>query len=234
MTETPGRRLFDAYATRYDTELNKALAISGETTAYFAHERVRWLARRLTRYRGVVRQVMDFGCGTGSSVPVLVEALGATSGVGIDSSTGLLETARRAHQSERVRFMSLDEWTPCGEIDLAYCNGVFHHIPKADRAGALRYIYRALRPGAVFSFWENNPWNPGTRYVMRQTPFDRDAEPLSPITARRLLKAGGFRPLETTFIFVFPRLLRRLRPVEPFLSRVPLGAQYHILCSRPD
>jgi hypothetical protein len=27
-------------------------------------------------------------------------------------------------------------------------------------AAAVDYVYRSLRPGGLFAFWENNPWNP--------------------------------------------------------------------------
>jgi hypothetical protein len=89
-----------------------------------------------------------------------------------------------------------------------------------------------LRPGAIFAFWENNPWNPGTRYVMRRVPFDRDAVTLSPPEARRWLRSAGFEILRTDFLFIFPRPLRWLRRLEPILSRAPLGGQYQVLCRK--
>jgi SAM-dependent methyltransferase len=122
---------------------------------------------------------------------------------------------------------------PRGEIDLAFCNGVFHHIPPAERAAAVAYLRAALRPGGVFALWENNPWNPGTRMVMRRIPFDRDAQTLSAPAARRLLRAGGFEIERTDFLFVFPRALRMLRPLERRLASAPLGAQYVVIARKP-
>ena len=80
------------------------------------------------------------------------------------------------------------------------------------------------------AFWENNPWNPGTRYVMSRIPFDRDAITLTPPEARRMLQAGGFDILRTDFLFIFPRVFSWFRGVEPFLVQLPLGAQYQVLC----
>ena len=94
-------------------------------------------------------------------------------------------------------------------------------------------VFRRLRPGGLFALWENNPWNPGTRYVMSRIPFDRDAVPLAPPEARRLVRACGFEVLRTDFLFLFPRALRLMRPLEARLSRLPLGAQYQVLCRRP-
>ena len=65
-------------------------------------------------------------------------------------------------------------------MNLAYCNGVFHHIPLVERSAAVACVNRALRAGGLFALWENNPWNPGTRYVMAHCDFDRDAITLTP------------------------------------------------------
>src|SRR5207248_830247 len=96
----------------------------------------------------------------------------------------------------------------------------------------LAYVHRALRPGGLFALWENNPWNPGTRYVMRRIPFDRDAIVLSAREVRHLVEQSGFEVLRTDFLFIFPRALRWFRFLERPLSAWPLGAQYQVLCRR--
>jgi hypothetical protein len=95
-------------------------------------------------------------------------------------------------------------------------------------------VYKSLRPGGLFAFFENNPWNPGTRYTMSRNPFDSDAVMLSPPEARGLLKSGGFETLRTETLFYFPRALGFLRPLEPALARLPLGGQYLVLCRKPE
>jgi SAM-dependent methyltransferase len=115
-----------------------------------------------------------------------------------------------------------------------FCNGVFHHILPGDRVAALDTIYSSLRSGGVLAFWENNPWNPGTRYIMRRIPFDRNAIALSPSAARSLLRKRGFEVLRTDFLFFFPRLLAWLRSFEPGLVHLPLGAQYQVFCRKPE
>ena len=88
-------------------------------------------------------------------------------------------------------------------------------------------------PKGLFSFWENNPRNPGTRYVMSRIHFNRDAIALSCIEAHRMVKVGGFEALRCNFLFYFPRSLRFFRWAEFLLTHLPLGAQYQILRSRP-
>jgi SAM-dependent methyltransferase len=168
---------FDIYATEYDTHLNRGLSITGESKDYFARARIAWLAGCLGALRTKPRVVLDYGCGTGSSIPFILELVEADRVIGVDTSRIALDIARRSYGSDRVRFSLLDQYRPNGEVDLAFCNGVFHHIPPKGRIATLDYIHCALRPEALFALWENNPANPGTRYVMSRIPFDRDANP---------------------------------------------------------
>jgi SAM-dependent methyltransferase len=225
---------FDIYAEDYDTALARGISISGEKKDYFAQRRIEWLRDCLRLFSAPVIKLMDFGCGTASTSPLFFDLLGIKYFVGTDQSAKSLEVARRAHSSERTQFLQFDVFQPCGQFDLVFCNGVFHHIPPLERAAAIDYVLRSLRPGGFFAFWENNPWNPGTRYVMSRIPFDRDAITLSSAEARHLLLLGGFEILRTDFLFIFPRILRWCRWIEPFCSRVPLGAQYQILCRKPS
>ena len=224
---------FDRYAEDYDAALAQGLAATGEDKNYFARGRLRWLRAELERRAFSARAVLDFGCGTGSAAPHIAEELAPETLVGVDVSGKSLDVARREHAATGARFHLLTEYEPEGEFDLAYTNGVFHHIAESERAGAFGYVFKSLRPGGLFAFFENNPWNPGTRYTMRRNPFDEDAVMLSPPEARRLLKASGFEVLRTETLFYFPRALGFLRPLEPALARLPLGGQYLVLCRRP-
>jgi SAM-dependent methyltransferase len=224
--------LFDQYASAYEQALSTAIAPSGESREFFAEGRVAWLKRCLDELKQPAGAVLDFGCGDGATTPMLVRVLGAESGIGVDVSAKSLEIARKRYTNERIHYESIGEFQPGAQIDLAYCNGVFHHIPPAKRAGALALVHHALRKGGLFSFWENNPWSLATRYVMSRCSFDRDAILLFPSEARALLRGGGFQVLRTDFRFIFPRSLRGLRKIEDFVYRAPLGTQYQVLCRK--
>jgi len=220
---------FDAFAEDYDAALEKGLSVSGESKDYFAEKRVAWLKACLGSE--TPETVLDFGCGTGSATPFLLEFLGAKKLIGVDVSERSLEVARKTYPEKTV-FETTTTFPPEGAVDVAYCNGVFHHIPREERAVAVELVYRALRPGGRFSFWENNPWNLGTQYVMWRIPFDRDAIKVPPPEAVRLLRAAGFTIERVDFQFVFPRSLGFLRGVEKYLAALPLGAQYQVLCRK--
>lgn len=234
MNTSQSKPEFDQYAADYDQALARGISVSGEDKNFFAQGRVEWLTQCLNKISVTPRAVMDYGCGTGQSAPFLLEHLKAEKVLGVDVSEGLLGVARRDHGSPKTQFLPLKDCTPSAQMDLVFCNGVFHHIPLAERDAAVNYIFRSLRPGGIFALWENNPWNPGTRYVMSRIPFDRDAITLSPPTARKLVRSAGFEILSTNFLFLFPRALGWMRWIEPLVSNFPAGAQYQVLAQKPS
>jgi SAM-dependent methyltransferase len=223
---------FDQFAENYDERLNNALSASGETKDFFARGRVEWLAQCLREISLSVHSAIDYGCGVGGTTVFLHDLLPCQSVLGLEISELELERAKRDYGSSTCRFLTFPEYQPDGSADLVYCNGVFHHIPPVERAGAVNYILRCLRPGGIFALWENNPWNPGTQYVMHRCDFDRDAVKISPPGALRMLRSGGFEILRTDHRFFFPRTLSWLRSLEPALAKVPLGGQYQVLARK--
>jgi SAM-dependent methyltransferase len=220
---------FDQYAQDYDSALARGISVSGEDKMYFARGRVDWTRKVLDKLGEKPQTILDFGCGTGSSIPLFLQWEGVQSIIGADVSAKSLDVAIASHASARTQFHLMKDYEPQGNIDLIFCNGVFHHIPPDERPDAMNYISRCLRPGGLFALWENNPWNPGTRYVMSKIPFDRDAITLSPLTSRRMLKRANFQLLRTDFRFYFPRLLKWLRPLEILALKIPLGSQYLVV-----
>jgi SAM-dependent methyltransferase len=223
---------FDEYVEAYDSALAQGLSVSGEDKNYFARGRIAWLVDCLRRLQVQPKAVMDFGCGIGSATPFFLDLMKVEFILGLDTSAKSLDVAKRIYGSKRTHFLLPDQYQPSEQIDLAFCNGVFHHIPLNERPAAVNYVYRSLQPVGLFALWENNPWNPGTRYMMSRVPFDRDAITLTPPEARRLVQAGGFEILRTDFLFIFPRMLRWFRGIEPLVSRLPLGGQYQVLCRK--
>lgn len=222
---------FDTYAATYAEVLDGGLRVSGENSAFFARGRALFLKDCLAVIGLRPDRALDYGCGTGGGTLLLAEVLGARDVTGVDVSRASLLVAARAHPA--FAFQHVDDAPPAGDCDLAFCNGVFHHIPPAERQQSLAWVRAALRPGGVFALWENNPWNPGARYIHHVLPFDRDAIMLSARETRRRLRSAGFDIVRTDYLFIFPRLLRALRGLEVPLSRLPLGAQYQVLARRP-
>jgi len=219
----------------YDSDLNQGLSLSGEGKDYFASGRLEQVAHRLSSHEiPPPARILDYGCGPGNATLSLSERWPQATVVGVDTSESLVAVARaNAAGRSQCRFDTPDTLPADQLFDLVYCNGVFHHIPVAERQGVLAWIYARMAPGAVFALWENNSWNPGTRWVMRRIPFDRDAVLLSPRYAVRMLRKAGYESMAYDFAFIFPKCLKALRPLERFLCKLPLGAQYQVVCRKP-
>jgi SAM-dependent methyltransferase len=224
---------FDSFADNYDASLEQGISISGESKDYFAAKRVEWAYRCLAREGCDPSSIVDYGCGTGTGIGHLLTSFPEARILGVDVSENSLEVARSCNPSERVAFEHIDRFKHENQFDLVFCNGVFHHIHPAKRHDALMRILRCLKPGGYFAFWENNPWNPGTKIVMSRIPFDRDAVTISIPEARKMLRGAGFQVVRTDTRFYFPRFLSFLRVTEGVLGRLPLGAQYMLLGKKP-
>ena len=226
-----GDALFDDFVDEYEDACARGVSLSGESRDYFARARVEltkgWCAK------APVTRILDFGCGMGHSAPYFGEVFPGAALVGVDTSVGAIRWARQHYGSANVRFVTPDEATELGAVDLAYSNGTFHHIEPGKRPAILRQIFRWVAPGGLFALWENNPWNPGTRMVMKRIPFDRDAQTLSFLLTKQILNEAGFEIVTTSFHFFFPAALRALRRFEPLFARVPLGAQYCVVGRKP-
>lgn len=235
MEERPADKLYDTAeemfhrGEEYDAMLHLGLRFTGERKEHFLEGRLE-LLRELLPPGFEAARILDFGCGTGDTSVALAARFPEAKVTGTDTAPQLIEYARRNRAEERVDFLPVSGLGEEACFDLCYVNGVFHHVHPEQRDQALVQIRRVLAPGGYFALFENNPWNPGTRLVMKKIPFDRDAIPINPPQARALLKKNGFL-IEgpTRFLFFFPAFLRWLRPLEPYLRSVPLGGQYVIL-----
>ena len=225
---------FDHLADRYEQSISPWLKITGETIEYFAQSRIKWTAKQLKDRGHIPKKILDYGCGIGLATPFFLEEFGDDCKIiGVDVSSDSLEVAASEYAADNICFYSLKDYLPDQSIDLAYCNGVFHHIPLHERDSAIRYVYDSLRPGGYFALWENNPWNPLARYNMTHAEIDRNAIPIPPPDAKKLVLAGQFDYLMTRFHFVFPSFLNFLRPLEILASSLPIGAQYAVVCLKP-
>jgi SAM-dependent methyltransferase len=218
----------------YGRQLEHGLRLSGESREFFLEGRLDCLVNQLERVGYQRGAVLDFGCGDGSSTSRILDRLGVQGLVGVDHSEEALMQARLGSDGDSVEFRLPGELASEARFSLAYSNGVFHHLEPGKRLSAARYVFERLLPGGLFAFFENNPWNPGTRWVMARIPFDRGTTPLSPPTARGLLRAAGFEIVSATSLFFFPRQLSWFRPLERALGVVPLGAQYLVLARKPN
>ena len=215
--------------TDYDKQLNQGLKISGENKNYFSINRIKDLKSQLPK-NFKPQRVLDYGCGVGDSTRFLSDFFPSAKIFGFDSNKKKISCANKSYASSLISFHGPGELDEINDFDLCYVNGVFHHISPPKRKDVINFIFTKLAYGGYFALFENNPWNPGTRLVMKMIPFDKDAKPLTVFQCQHLVLEGGFSLYSPPrYLFYFPRFLSCLRFFERRLIRFPLGAQYYIL-----
>jgi SAM-dependent methyltransferase len=209
---------FDQYAEDYRALVAESIRGSGETTEYFLEYKVACLVRL-----GLDPAVplLDFGCGVGSLTRLLTASFSTVHGY--DPSSKSVEVARA--QVPTASFYDQVSSLPDAHYGAAVLSCVLHHVPPPERAGLLGTILRKLKPGGKIVVFEHNPWNPLTRRAVAACPFDDDAVLLWPGEVKKLLSGVGLSDVELDYIVFFPRALAVLRPFEPRLRRLFLGAQ---------
>jgi SAM-dependent methyltransferase len=221
-SDTPAS--FDRHARAYDEQHAASIKASGESTEYFAEYKLRCLERM-----GAKAPILDFGCGIGNLTEQLVKSYGDVHGY--DPSGESLRMAKP--RAEKATFHEDAAGVPEGTFQTAVLAGVLHHVPPAERVALLGTVRSKLAPGGRVVVFEHNPWNPLTRRAVATCPFDDDAILLWPWQVKRVLADAGFADADLRYIVFFPKFLAALRPLEPKLSRLFMGAQTMCTATKP-
>lgn len=225
---------FDNASYEYNKQLNQGLCLSGEDGDYFARKRIEFIKDFIISAPIQPEIVMDFGCGVGGNVGHLLREFSPQKLIASDISSKSLQILKKKYDSDIINIHNTTDFLESSICDFVFCNGVFHHIHPNERESSLKFIHSSLKQNGYFFFWENNPWNIGTNWVMSKIPFDKDALKIFPHTAVNLLSRCGFQIIGLRYFFIFPKFLKFLRIIEYRLSRLPMGAQYLIIAKKNE
>lgn len=210
---------FDRHARGYHDMHAASIAASGEDPEYFAVYKQRTLERILGK--GFARPLLDFGCGIGNLTKHLAESFPDVDGYDPSSESTSLAKGR----APRARFFHDTTSLKKGHYGAAVVANVLHHVPPAERDALLLTVVERLATGGRLIVFEHNPLNPLTRRAVNACPFDENAVLLSPWEVTRRLRDAGLHDVQRQFIVFFPHFLAPLRPIEPSLGWLPIGAQ---------
>ncbi|CAN7296432.1 methyltransferase domain-containing protein [Phenylobacterium sp. LjRoot225] len=223
---------FDKFAEEYLATHKSNLAVTGESPDYFARYKIVEIARRLGALGVTPKRVLDFGCGIGNSAPHLREAFPEAQITAVDVSEKSLSVAR-ARFPGAAEFVAYDPKgpppAPAEGYDLIFSACVFHHIEADEHEAIFRRLHERTAPGGRMAIFEHNPVNPVSRYIVATCPFDANAVLIPAGELARRQRKAGFAHVEVTYTGFFPGPLKALRPLEPMMARLPLGAQYYTL-----
>lgn len=222
---------FDKFADEY-MEIHAAnIRASGETPEYFARYKVQDVAWLLGQDSTRDLRILDFGSGVGTSVPHFRALFPNAQVTCLDVSRKSLELGQQKYpgQADFVHFDGNLIPFEDNAFDLAFAACVFHHIEHCRHPLLLSELLRVLRPGGHGVVFEHNPFNPLTVRAVNNCPFDENAVLIRATALVGTMQRAGFQEVKHRYRIFFPGILRRLRALEPYLSWLPLGAQYHVV-----
>jgi trans-aconitate 2-methyltransferase len=96
-----------------------------------------------------VRVAVDLGCGPGNSTQVLAARFPEAEIIGLDSSSDMIEAARKRLPRLRFEIGAVEDWDPLTAPDVILSNAVLQWIP--DHAALLPRLLSTLAPGGTLA-----------------------------------------------------------------------------------
>lgn len=225
---------FDLLADEYRDNHLKNIGITGEAPEYFAEYKIADLARVQPDRKSQSLNVLDFGSGIGNSVPYFRKHFPGSKLSCADVSMKSLEIAQTRFPGQES-YLHIDRSIPLPDAsqDIAFSACVFHHIPEDEHNYWLTELLRVTRPGGILTIYEHNPNNPLTVRAVNTCPLDINAKLIRANILRARVTRNGWQNPRVAYKVFFPAFLSKLRPIEPHLEWLSLGAQYRVVARKP-
>jgi 2-polyprenyl-3-methyl-5-hydroxy-6-metoxy-1,4-benzoquinol methylase len=213
---------FDQFSGTYAQLVDASIAITGETSEYFASYKAKFIAQQVISQPDC--KILDYGCGVGLVCGQIKKYLPAARVEGYDVSEASLERVDPSLRAQGIFASRISALS--GNYDVVLFANVLHHIEPKDRQGAVSEAVELLGRGGTLVIFEHNPRNPLTRRAVDRCAFDENALLLPPRESRAYLERSGLQGVRLDYIVFFSHGLRWLRTFEKFLGWCSLGAQY--------
>lgn len=153
--------LHDAPGTNHGGLVRRPRLYEATTVISFGGRRRRIYNDLITASGVTTRDwVLDVGCGPGYLVRRVSRVVGPNGHVdGADPSPEVIKHANRTAPANTTFRVSAAEQLPYPDetFDVVFCTLALHHINPDHRLGALREIYRVLRPGKTLLIADFRP-----------------------------------------------------------------------------
>ena len=225
---------FDQFADEYEKMHAANIAITGEKPDFFSEYKIRILREDIGSLHIPVQSIIDFGAGTGNSVPYFRKHVPQAALTCTDVSQKSLDIAEKRFPGAMRSVLLQNEKiaAPDDSFGAAFSACVFHHIAHEEHGHWLRELRRVVRPDGMIAIFEHNPLNPLTVRAVNTCPFDANAHLIRSGQLRKSLEAAGWRDVAIRYHLFFPRPLASLRILEPSMTWLPLGAQYSAIARK--
>ncbi len=219
---------FDQFTENYNQLLNEQTRFFSANEEYFARYKVEVIHKQVS---SPVRRLLEYGCGIGRNIRFLQQGFPNAVIAGSDISKASLEIARR--DNPEAEFFHEDEnFGSTNQFDVIFVAGVFHHVPVVQRAEVAKSLFKRLSENGLIFVFEHNPFNPITRRIVSNCPYDEDAVLLKPSELNRLLIEAGLTVVRKAYCLFVPPSFSMLARLESSLGWLPLGGQYWVQAKR--
>lgn len=225
---------FDLLADEYHEQHKANVAVTGEKPEYFAEYKIADLAMLVRSKRMAAGRILDFGSGIGNSIAWFRKHFPGSELYCGDVSERSMEISQTRFPGKE-RYVSVDTeiHLPTHSQDIVFSACVFHHIPHEEHQHWLTELRRVTRPGGVLAIYEHNPLNPLTVRAVNTCPLDVNARLIRGGVLRKRAMASGWADACIAYKLFFPSILKALRPLEPHMGWMGLGAQYRMAARKP-
>jgi len=218
---------FDPFAGEYRQIHDRSLRLSGADSDYFTEQKIAEV-REIEGGRSA--RILDLGCGDGNSARFFAKYFSDSEYFGLDVSEKSIAVAKR-HETPHAQFApynGTDIPFSDNTFDIVFAACVLHHIDRELHEVLLEEVKRVMKGGGRVYIFEHNPFNPVTRRIVKNCPFDEDAVLLSPFYTRRILTKLKFDNVSINYTIFFPRfsLFKKILHWEKYLRWMPFGGQY--------
>jgi SAM-dependent methyltransferase len=214
---------FDDCAADYNNILKEHVSFFDGDSDYYASYKINCLRNNIISNPG---RILEYGCGIGRNLKFLKEQFPDAEISGCDLSEKSLTIAAKENPQARI-FVS-DGNMPDNKYNLIFISCVFHHIPSGQHIAVLKSISNLLEDNGEIFVFEHNPYNPVTVSVVRKCPIDVDAVLIKPKELKRVMEMSGLIAVKIYYTLFFPSFLKAMRPLERYMSLIPMGGQYYI------
>jgi len=226
--------VFDTHADNYSENIDQVLGKYGASHDFFTQHKA-WLIEHLLHSNGLKMaevELLDVGCGVGKIHQYLNGKFAKITGT--DVSNPSLEVARAVNKNVDYQWYDGHHLPfDTGRFDLSVAICVFHHVPPQQWESLAAEMLRVLRRGGISLIIEHNPFNPLTQKIVNSCDLDKDAILLRPSKLRNIFELAGGENIKSRTILSIPPKTNLLKKIDIFMGRLPLGAQYYVVSTKP-
>ncbi|TAK73161.1 MAG: class I SAM-dependent methyltransferase [Gammaproteobacteria bacterium] len=219
---------FNRYKNSYCETIEESLKFAGQEHDFYTRVKAESIRHLIKKHLPHIDMpyLLDIGCGHGLIHKHLKDHNLRL--VGVEMADEVLQLAKQNNPD--ITYLCHDgKILPFKEntFDAVIAICVMHHIPPQQWADFLTEMKRIIKPDGIAIIFEHNPYNPFTRYIVKNNILDKDAVLLSSRKLKTLLARAGFSHTKSRNILFTPFSHFFFRWLDKILGWCPFGAQYY-------